>query len=53
MSQERDAPGLFDLVSDPVIVANSFEGDRSSFWVIGKEFSNGTGLVIDPGLLNR
>lgn len=37
VSQERDAPGLFELVGDPAIVTDGFEGHRSSFWEFGKE----------------
>jgi hypothetical protein len=43
---------MFNLVDDPVIVADGFKGDRSSFREIGKKFTDGTRLVIDPGLFN-
>lgn len=53
MSQKWNTPGLFDLVDDPVVVADGFEGDRCSCWESGKEFLDGTSLVIDPRLFGR
>jgi len=52
VSQERNAPGIFDLVDDPVVVADGFRSDRGSFGIVRKERFDGAGLVIAPGLIN-
>jgi len=41
----------FDLVGDPVPVADSLQGDRSTFGHVLQECLDGAGLVINPGLL--
>lgn len=52
VSQKGDATCLLDLVDDPVVIANGFEGNRGSIRVVGKEFPDGTWVVIDPGLFS-
>jgi hypothetical protein len=52
MSQQWDAPGLLDLIDDPVVIADCFKGDRRSFRESGKERQDRSGFVIDPGLLS-
>ena len=48
----RNTTSLFNFIDDPIIVADSFESDGSSFREIGKELLDGAGLMIDPGALN-
>jgi len=52
VGQKWNTSGLFDLVDDPVVVADGFKSDRCSFREIGEEFFDGTGLVIDPHLFS-
>ena len=52
VSQKWNASGLFDLIDDPIVVADGFKRDVSSFRETGKELQNGAGLVIDPCLFN-
>lgn len=53
VSQERDAAGGFDLIHDPVPVADGLKGHWSAFWELLEEGANGTGDVSDPGLLDK
>ena len=53
MSQERDAAGCFDLVDDPVPVADGFEGDRGTFRELGEEGPDFARGVTDPNALNE
>ena len=52
MGQLWDTASLFNLVDDPVVVADCFECDRSPFWEVGKEFLDGVVLVVDAHLFN-
>jgi hypothetical protein len=52
MGQKRDAAGLFDLIHDPVPVPHGFQGDRRAWREAGDESPDGTGFVVDPGLLD-
>ena len=52
VGQKWNTSGLFDFVDNPIVVADGFKGDRSSFREIGKELKNCTGLVIDPRLFS-
>lgn len=45
--EQRDAAGSFDLVDDPVPVADSFQSDGSVFRELGEEGLNSAGIVID------
>jgi hypothetical protein len=42
---------LFDLIDDPVPIADGLEGDRGSLWEPGQEGPDGSWLVVDPGPL--
>ncbi len=53
MSQEWDASGLLDLVDDPVVIADGFEGDGCAFRERMEKLLDGARLVVDPGSLNR
>jgi len=53
VSQEWNAPSLFDFINDPVVVADGFEGDGGSFRELGEKVLDSVGMVIDSGLLNR
>lgn len=52
MSQKRNTSSLFNLVDDPVVVADGFNCNRCPFREIGKELLDGTRLVIDPRLFS-
>jgi hypothetical protein len=52
VGQEWNASSLFDLIDDPVVVADGFEGDGSSFGKYGKKVLDSAGIVIDPRLFN-
>jgi hypothetical protein len=53
VSQERDAAGSFDLVHDPVPIANSLQGNGCRIWELGKKVSNGARHVADADLLGQ
>lgn len=53
VSQLRNTSSLFDLIDDPVVVADGFECDRGSFRKLGEKVLDSAGMVIDSGLLNR
>jgi hypothetical protein len=52
VGQLWNAPGLLDLIDDPVVVADGFKSDGGSFWKTGKELKDSAGVVIDPCLFN-
>jgi hypothetical protein len=51
--QVRNAACLFDLIDDPVPIADGLQGDRGSLWEPRQEGPDGAWLVIDPGPLHR
>lgn len=48
VGEKGDAAGGFDLVDDPVPVADSFQGDGCAFGKLGEEGLDGAWVVIDP-----
>ena len=53
VGQQGQAAGLFDLVDDPIPVADSLQGDRSAGRELGEEGPDGTGLVVNASALNE
>jgi len=53
VGHEREASGGFDLVDDPVPVADAFESDRRAWGVVFEKITNGAWHVIDPHLLQK
>lgn len=47
MSEERQATGGLDFVSDPVPVADTFQGDWSAVGEVTEEGPYGAGIVIN------
>ena len=52
MGQQRRAASPFDLVHDPIPIADRLESDRGSRWETGEEIPDGPPLVIHPGPLD-
>ncbi len=53
VSQERNTTGFFDLIDDPVVVADRLQGDGCAFRELGEEGADGTRDVIDPSALHH
>jgi hypothetical protein len=43
---------LFDLIDDPIPVADGLQGDRGTGRKLGEEGPDGPGLVVDAGALD-
>jgi len=52
MGEEGHALGRFDLVDDPIPIADRLQSDRGSRWETGEEIPDGAPLVIHPGPLD-
>ena len=48
VGEQGEAACGFNLVDDPVPVADGFQSDRSAFGKLGEEGLDGAGVVIDP-----
>jgi hypothetical protein len=53
VGQKRNAAGFFDLVDDPVPVADGLEGDGRAFGELGEEGLDFARGVTDPNALNE
>src|SRR5208282_3981841 len=53
VSQQRKTTCCFDLVCDPVPIADAFQGDGSSTWQSGEKGGNGSRGVIDANTIEH
>ena len=53
VGQQGKAAGVFDLVDNPIPVADRFQGDRRAFRELGEKGRNGPWCVAKPPLLNE
>ena len=53
MGQQRRAASPFDLVHDPIPIADRLQSDGRSGWKLGQETLDGSPLVVHPGPLLR
>jgi len=53
VGHEWNASCGFDLVDDPVPVADAFESDRRTWGIVFEEITNSAWYVIDPNLLKK
>ena len=49
MGEEGHALGRFDLVDDPIPIADRLQSDGRSGWKLGQETLDGAPLVAHPG----
>ena len=48
VGQQGQAARLFDLVDDPIPIADGLQGDRGSRWQLGEEIPDGPPRVVHP-----
>jgi hypothetical protein len=52
VSQQGHTAGSFDLIHDPMPIADGLQGDRGAWWDGGEKGLDGTSCVIDPRALD-
>jgi len=52
MSQIRHTASSFDLIHDPIPIADGLQSDRGTWWERGEKGLDGTSCVIDPRALD-
>jgi hypothetical protein len=53
VGKQGEAASLFDLIDDPIPVADGLQGDRGAGRELGEEGPDGAGFVVDAGGLNK